>query len=72
MNITKVASLRIEDQKILVAAGELLGQLKKALLNNEIDQLDTKASDLVLAIADVVNSVNTILYPNKVNVEENE
>lgn len=72
MNITKVASLNEEDQKILVAAGEFLGQLKKALLNNEIDQLDTKASDLVLAIADVVNSVNTILYPNKVNVEENE
>lgn len=72
MNITKVASFSEEDQKVLVAAGEFLGQLKKVLLNNEVDRLDTKASDLVLAIADVVNSVNTILYPNKVNTEENE
>lgn len=63
MKVTKIASFNEEDENILIAAGEFLGQIKNAILNKEIDQLDSKASSLVSAIADVARHINDMLQP---------
>ena len=57
MNISRVLNLNEEEYNKLIAAGELLGAINKALENNEADELSGSLVDLVKALNSVTEKL---------------
>lgn len=57
MQIKRLLNLTEEEFKLLVAAGELLGAIKRAKENNEFDELDDEAYNIIDGINAVVEKV---------------
>ena len=57
MNISRVLNLNEEEYNKLIAAGELLGAINKALEANEADELSSGLAELVKALNTVTEKL---------------
>jgi len=57
MKVVKVAEFTEEEVAALKKAGEILGATARAIAASEIDALDEEATQLVLALKDVMERV---------------